>query len=94
VGEGKHGDGEHWCGCGCGYGKDGKGEHEDGVKNVWVSMVSTGVGIEMGNIVVGMMSMGNGSMVVRVENMGVVSHLCRDVVCIFCNSSLPMADSN
>ncbi len=57
-------------------------------------MVSTGVGIGMGNIVMGMMSMENGSMVVRVENMGVVSHLCRGVVCIFCNSSLPMADSN
>ncbi len=72
----------------------GKGNMRMGVKNMWVSMVNTGVGIEMGNIVVGMMSMGNGSMVARVENMGVVSHLCRGVVCIFCNSSLPMADSN
>ena len=36
-------------------------------------MVSTGIGIGMGNTVMDMMRIRNGNMVVRVENMGVVS---------------------
>ncbi len=79
---------------GVGVARMGMGNIRMRVKNMWVSMVSTEIGIGMGNTVVGMMSMGNRSMVVRVENMGVVLCLCRGVVCIFCNSSLPMADSN